>query len=187
MLPFYDINAKLRYIKYCLLLFTFLFVLTGVGLIVIGSTVNTIYYEFNYFLQMGYVTPATGLVFIGFIIFGVACLGLIGTLKMNPTFIGAFGGCLGAICVLLLGAAVCCYVVTDTMVGRLRVAMNETMYAYPWDEVAAERFDAIQENFGCCGMYNAMDWRDVRSFYSNSNSHNAIRCRFTRGEGQVDC
>uniref|UniRef100_A0A0K8T852 Uncharacterized protein n=4 Tax=Lygus hesperus TaxID=30085 RepID=A0A0K8T852_LYGHE len=161
MLPFYDTNAKLRYIKFCLLLFTFLFVLTGIALIIIGSTINAIYYEFIFFLRVDYITPATCLVIIGFFIFAVACVGLYGTLKSEALVIGAFGGLLGLVCVLQLGAGVACHFLTGHLVHNLRVTMNETVWIYPYNEYAAERMDAVQENLACCGMYSPKDWHQV--------------------------
>ncbi|KAF6210215.1 hypothetical protein GE061_013318 [Apolygus lucorum] len=161
MIPFYDINAKLRYIKFCLLLFTFLFVLTGIALIIIGSTINEFYYEFMFFLRVDSVTPTTYLVFIGFLIFAVACVGLYGTLKSKAIVIGAFGGLLGLVCLLQLGAGVACHFLTGHLIDNLRTTMNETVWVYPYNDYAAQRMDAVQETLACCGMFSPKDWHQV--------------------------
>ncbi|BES94596.1 Tetraspanin family [Nesidiocoris tenuis] len=161
MLPFYDINAKLRYIKYCLLLFTFLLVLTGISLVIIGSTINAIYGEFSYFLQIVYFTPATCLVAVGLLIFATSCLGIYGTINQKPCLIASFGAILGLLCVLQLGAGISGNLMTEDLMVNLKHTINSTMYSYPYDKDAGERMDRLQASLFCCGMDSPKDWHKV--------------------------
>ena len=137
--------------------------MTGVGLIIIGSTVNAIYREFMYFLSVDSFTPASCLVLIGFLIFAVALVGIYGTLRGEAVIIGVFGALLGLICVMQLGTGIVGYRLTESLEANLRDSMNNTIWSYPYDKYAAESMDSLQENMACCGMDSPRDWNEVNT------------------------
>ncbi|KAK9508338.1 hypothetical protein O3M35_005924 [Rhynocoris fuscipes] len=93
MLELHRINSRIFYIKYCLIAFTVLFALTGLSLVVIGTTINEVFVEFSYFLENEYFAPAVFLYSVGLVVFAISIIGVVGALKENSCIITSISCC----------------------------------------------------------------------------------------------
>ncbi|KAJ9598193.1 hypothetical protein L9F63_011131, partial [Diploptera punctata] len=82
-----DLNAGMRCIKYLLFTFNLLFVITGVLIIGVGTTIKAIYSNFDSILDERFYSPATLLIIIGCIVFIVAFFGCCGAVKESTCMV----------------------------------------------------------------------------------------------------
>ncbi|RZC35974.1 CD63 antigen [Asbolus verrucosus] len=89
-----DCNSILRkYSRYVLIIFNFLFVLTGVVILSVGASVKAYYHEYVSFLNNKYIYASDLLIIIGVIIFLIAFFGCCGALKENACMTLTFNCC----------------------------------------------------------------------------------------------
>lgn len=155
-----EIYKDIKCTKCTLIIFNLLFVLTGIVLIIIGTTTNTVYNELV--LGSHNFSPATLLVVIGFILFGVSIFGVIGALKESVCIINLFGVLMSLVFVLEVGASVFGYMMKYQIHGALRKSLNQTMNNYYYSAEDKQWIDTLQTQLACCGMSSAKDWTHVR-------------------------
>ncbi|XP_014240113.1 23 kDa integral membrane protein-like [Cimex lectularius] len=155
------ISYKMQYIKYCLILFTCLFILSGLSFIILGASINAIYSDYSYFLHMKYFSPSVLLTSIGFAIFVVAFLGMFGAIKESPLFILIFGFSLGIIFILQVSAGLTNNFLMKDVEKELNFSINKTMHLYPTNNKSAINMDILQQSFQCCGLKAPADWYTI--------------------------
>ena len=143
--------------------------MTGVLIIAVGTTIHSIYYNFDEFLETRFFSPATLLIVIGSFIFLIAIFGCIGaaresTCMMNVVsnislekktltvrvilfdflFCFQFGVLLGLIFVLEISAGIAAFALQTEIRYTIANNMNETMHESKNDKEAADTIDFIQ-------------------------------------------
>ncbi|XP_003695409.1 CD9 antigen-like [Apis florea] len=81
------LDVGLRCIKYLLCAVNSLFVLTGVMIISVGTTIYAVYEDFSHFLDPSYFSPATLLIVVGIFVFIIAFLGCCGALRESTCMV----------------------------------------------------------------------------------------------------
>ncbi|XP_073983460.1 23 kDa integral membrane protein-like [Rhodnius prolixus] len=189
MLEIHNINTRIHYIKYCLLAFTVLFSLTGLSLVIIGSTINAVFTDFSFFLDTKYFTPAIFLYSIGFVVFGVSIIGLIGALKENTWFITTYGILLGVIFILQVATGMSTNILLKSPIyEQLEKQLASVFSEYYTNEQNKEHFDALQQSVGCCGVTGPNDWNKLilpPSCCAKRNVDDSCKMTFQRGCVQV--
>ncbi|XP_014277335.1 CD63 antigen [Halyomorpha halys] len=159
-------GTGIRCIKFSIIFFSIILVITGMSLIIIGTTINSIYEEFSTFLATVFFSPATLLVSVGFTIFGVACLGCLGAIKESSFLIMTFGTLLGMISILQLCAGLSNNILMSTIDVEIVHNLNKTLFSYTKNKESQIVFDNLQQELHCCGMSGPRDWQII---YNNSS------------------
>jgi len=153
-----DLNAGMRCIKYLLFTFSLLFVITGILIIGLGTTIHTIYGHFDTFLEERFFSPANLLIAIGCIVFVVAFFGCCGAARESTCMIMIFAVLLAIVFILELSAGLAGYVLKDGLKEYLVHRVNTSMQYYSTDPEIARTIDFMQEKLQCCGLENYRDW-----------------------------
>ncbi|XP_063922102.1 CD63 antigen-like [Zophobas morio] len=182
-----DCNSIFRkYSRYVLIIFNFLFVLTGVIILSVGATVKAYYHEYNRFLDDKYIYASDLLIVIGVIIFIISFFGCCGALKENACMTLTFSTLLIVIFVLEVMVGIGGLVLKHKTDELIENALNETMKEYTNNTEVNELWDNVQRNFNCCGIHNYTDWEKP-----SSPTHKLIPiscCTFDAGStGNVSC
>ncbi|KDR06365.1 CD63 antigen-like [Zootermopsis nevadensis] len=153
-----DLNAGMRCIKYLLFFFNLLFVITGILIIGVGTTIQAIYNNFDIFLEGRFYSPTTLLIVIGFIVFVVAFFGCCGAVRESTCMVMTFAVLLAIVFLLELSAGLAGYVLQDGLKEYLVHKVNISMEQYSTDPEIAETIDFMQERLLCCGLESYNDW-----------------------------
>ncbi|XP_023245603.1 CD63 antigen-like [Copidosoma floridanum] len=139
-----DLEIGMRCVKYLLCAVNFLFVLTGVAIIAMGSTIFTMYEDFSYFLDARYFSPAMLLVAVGVAIFVVAFFGCCGALRESTCMVLVFAVSLFMILFLEFSAALASYAYRDVIINVIDAKIDQTMHMYESNVEAKRAIDCLQ-------------------------------------------
>ncbi|XP_043796423.1 CD63 antigen-like [Apis laboriosa] len=155
------LDVGLRCIKYLLCAVNSLFVLTGVMIISVGTTIYAVYEDFSHFLDPSYFSPATLLIVVGIFVFIIAFLGCCGALRESTCMVLVFAVSLSFVLVLELAAAIAAYALQDGIKNLLAEKINITMHQYEKNVEATEAIDFLQSKLYCCGYNGYKDWEEI--------------------------
>ncbi|XP_015110283.1 CD63 antigen [Diachasma alloeum] len=153
------LDVGLRCIKYLLCAVNSLFVLTGVMIISVGTTIYAVYEDFRHFLDPSYFSPATLLIVVGALVFLIAFFGCCGAIKESTCMVLVFAVSLSIVLILEVAAAISAYALQDGIKNALADRMNATMQRYGHNSEATGAVNFMQSRLRCCGVYGAEDWR----------------------------
>lgn len=157
-------SPGMKCIKYLLVLFNLMFVITGLCVIVVGTTINSLYTDYAKFLETRLVfPPSTVLIVVGGIIFTIAFLGCIGALRESTCLVTLFSLILGFIFVIELCVGLSGYILQDEVKEIVVSSINETMHDYKKDPMAEKTINHLQEELRCCGIESPEDWEGILS------------------------
>lgn len=122
----------------------FNFQLTSVLLITVGTTIQTIFGDFEHFLDSHFLSPPALLVAIGVIMLIVATFGCFGALKESTMLINVYGCLLAIIFILEISAAISAFALHGQVGEMLTRTMHESIQMYPSNEYAATAVDYMQ-------------------------------------------
>ncbi|XP_069703024.1 CD63 antigen-like [Periplaneta americana] len=157
-MPSTDLNAGMRCIKYLLFSFNLLFVITGILIIGVGTTIQAIYNNFDTFLEDRFFSPAVLLIAIGCIVFAVAFFGCCGALRESTCMVMMFAVLLGVVFVLELAAGLAGYLLQEGLKDYLVTTLTDAMPQYGHDTEITETIDFMQSRLQCCGLDSYKDW-----------------------------
>lgn len=156
-----EFNPSLVCIKYLLVVFNLLFVITGICMILVAWAINSIYFEYSHFLDDSYFSPVMLLFVVGIIVFLVAFLGCYGAYRESTCLIMVFSLCLAFVFILEVTVAVAGYVMQRQVKDVLSYAIKTTMDDYPHNNASAQTIDMLQEELHCCGVKSSEDWQGI--------------------------
>ncbi|XP_071877332.1 CD63 antigen-like [Bombus fervidus] len=154
------LDVGLRCIKYLLCAVNSLFVLTGIMIISIGTTIYAVYEDFSHFLDPSYFSPATLLIVVGIFVFIIAFLGCCGALRESTCMVLVFAVSLSLVLVLELIAGIAAYALQDGIKDLLADKINATMHQYENNDEARSAIDFLQSRLYCCGYNGHEDWEE---------------------------
>lgn len=163
-------------VKYALFFLNILFWLIGLGLLAAGIYARTLK-EVTTVLKSSvvwYLDPSLYLMIFGGIIFILAFLGCIGSLRENLTMLKIFEYSIDFIMFLQLGAAIGIYLAKEQVKNGVKNALVKTIPQYRDDVDLQSIIDFFQENVKCCGVNNYMDWD--KNIYFNCSSPGSEAC-----------
>ena len=167
-----QLNSGMRCAKYMLLMVSFMFAITAVLLMMVGSTIQAIFGDFDQFIDDHFSSPPALLIAIGFIMLFVSSLGAYGAMKESVMLINLYGVFLFLVFVLEVAAAVAALALRGEVVEMLYGTMNESLADYENNEYIREGVDLMQTELECCGAGSPDDWR---LYYSpNKNLTNKV-------------
>lgn len=155
------LDVGLRCIKYLLCAVNSLFVLTGIMILSVGTTIYAVYEDFSHFLDPSYFSPAKLLIVVGILVFVIAFFGCCGALRESTCMVLVFAVMLSFVLILELSAAIAAYALQDNIRGLVTDKINATMHEYPENAEARSAVDFMQSRLRCCGYNGMSDWDDV--------------------------
>ncbi|XP_067620641.1 CD63 antigen [Eurosta solidaginis] len=149
-------------IKYVLLLFNLVFLITGIILICVGVAVAAVFSGYDSVLASSFFSIPTFLIVIGVFVIFISFFGCWGALKENYCLVLIFSILLGLIFILELAAGISGYVLRSDASEMIETSLKKAMKAYnssvPNDPYTVT-WDYVQEQFNCCGVTNYTDWK----------------------------
>ncbi|KAH8374397.1 hypothetical protein KR009_007857 [Drosophila setifemur] len=163
-----QLNSGMRCAKYMLIIVSFMFALTAILLIMVGTTIQAIFGDFSLFIDGHFSSPPALLIAIGFILIAVATLGAYGAVKESVMVINLYGVCLFLVFILEVSAAIAAFVMQSQVKGMLMRTMHQALAEYDHDPYVAAGVDFMQSGLECCGVNQPEDWKDY--YEPNKNS-----------------
>ncbi|XP_054744015.1 CD63 antigen [Anastrepha obliqua] len=154
-----QLNSSMRCAKFMLIIVSFMFALTAILLVMVGTTIQAIFGDFNQFLDAHFSSPPALLIAIGFILLLVAALGAYGAVKESVMLINLYGFCLFLVFILEVAAAIAAFVMQTQVREMLVRTMNESIQAYDDNVYVQDGVDFMQGTLGCCGVNSPVDWK----------------------------
>uniref|UniRef100_A0A6M2DS10 Tetraspanin n=1 Tax=Xenopsylla cheopis TaxID=163159 RepID=A0A6M2DS10_XENCH len=155
-------NVGMRCIKIMLTLVNVLFLILGVALISVGTTIHAVYNDVQLLLGADWFSPALALTILGVFVLAVTAFGCVGTFKNSTCMINTFGFFLLILFLLEVIVAVSSFAMSGSIHGvivrRLKTAFHE--YNTGSSELH-ERVDFLQQELRCCGINSYRDWYDI--------------------------
>ncbi|XP_017152527.1 tetraspanin-6 [Drosophila miranda] len=158
-----QLNSGMRCAKYMLIIVSFMFALTAILLIMVGTTIQTIFGDFSIFIDGHFASPPALLIAIGFILIAVATLGAYGAVKESVMVINLYGVCLFLVFILEVSAAIAAFVMQSQVRDMLMRTMYQSMADYETDPYVESGVDFMQSGLECCGVNKPEDWKDYYS------------------------
>ncbi|XP_068158456.1 CD63 antigen [Drosophila tropicalis] len=154
-----QLNSGMRCAKYMLIIVSFMFALTAILLIMVGTTIQTIFGDFSLFIDGHFSSPPALVIAIGFILIAVAVLGAYGAIKESVMLINLYGVCLFIVFILEVSAAIAAFVMQTQVKGMLMRTMHQALSEYEKDSYVATGVDFMQSGLECCGVGSPDDWK----------------------------
>ncbi|EDV99476.1 tetraspanin-7 [Drosophila grimshawi] len=154
-----ELNSGMRCAKYMLIIVSFMFALTAILLIMVGTTIQAIFGDFSLFIDGHFSSPPALLIAIGFILIAVATLGAYGAVKESVMLINVYGVCLFLVFLLEVSAAIAAFVMQSQVREMLMRTMTDALADYETDTNVAAGVDFMQSGLGCCGVRDPDDWK----------------------------
>ncbi|KAH8352114.1 hypothetical protein KR084_002013 [Drosophila pseudotakahashii] len=155
-----QLNSGMKCAKYMLIIVSFMFALTAILLIMVGTTIQAIFGDFSLFIDGHFSSPPALLIAIGFILIAVATLGAYGAVKESVMLINLYGVCLFLVFILEVSAAIAAFVMQSQVRGMLIRTMHQALNEYDSDPYVAAGVDFMQSGLECCGVDEPEDWKD---------------------------
>lgn len=153
-----DLNMGMRCVKYMIFVINFMFLLTAILIVTVGTAIGTIFGDFEYFIDSHFFSPAHLLVAIGFIMMFVSIFGCIGALKESTAMINIYGVLLAMVFILEVAAAISAFALRGQVEEMVRRTINESMANYNDNPNVAQSVDFMQQVLECCGVDSYKDW-----------------------------
>lgn len=165
-------------IKYLLFALNVLFWIFGVLMILVGAyaknekSLGKIGSSLPWFMD-----PANLFIIIGSIVFTLAFLGCIGSLRENICVLRTFEYTIDVLLLLEVALAVYVYVDRKRVKNNVEDVLKETIPKYRDDPDLQSIIDWVQETIKCCGITNENDWNNNEYFNcSNTKNNSPEKC-----------
>lgn len=156
----------MKCVKFILYGFIALLFLAGIGLIVAGAVVQAEFSTYLDFFGKSVNVAAILLIVVGVVIFVIGFFGCCGAQRENYCMVMTFAVFLGLIFVLEIAVGIAAYVMRDKVESVVDEKMTKLMGDYSTHESVRNSWDAVQEDFHCCGIYASRDWFN-KTLYKN--------------------
>lgn len=162
-----DLNMGMRCVKYMIFVINFMFLLTAILLVTVGSAIGTIFGDFEAFIDSHFFSPAHLLVAIGFIMMFVSIFGCIGAVRESTAMINIYGLLLALVFILEVAAAISAFALRGQVGEMVRRTINQSMASYSSNPYVGKSVDFMQRVLECCGVDGYEDWE---FFLKNSSA-----------------
>ncbi|XP_045784397.1 CD63 antigen-like isoform X2 [Maniola jurtina] len=147
-------------VKYTLVSVNFLFLITGIIILSVGSSVQSAYNGYHEFLSERFFSLPAFCIATGVIIFLISFAGFYGAFMENYYIIMGFVGSMVLMFIFQLSACIGGYVLRGNTVALVQQQLHNTMQLYdPQKNFAVTvLWDEVQRDFNCCGVMDSRDW-----------------------------
>ena len=151
----------MRLMKFCMFFFNFIFWLSGLTLIIVGTKIHSQSGEYFSYADNNFATAEFFIIIVGLVVFIIGFLGCCGAVKENYCMITAFSVLLSIVFILEIAAGILGYMYRDQARAAATVALKKAMDHYDTEEGAKKLLNWAQGMFRCCGNIGPTDY-DVR-------------------------
>lgn len=113
-------------------------------IISIGMTIQTIYSDFEVFIDDHFMSPPTLMVAIGVLLLFVSSFGCIGAIKESTMLINIYGVLLACIFVLEISAAIAAFALHNQVPEMLQRTMTQALEFYNSKDYVRDSVDLMQ-------------------------------------------
>ncbi|XP_049951543.1 tetraspanin-7-like [Schistocerca serialis cubense] len=152
--------AAMACMKTLLMLFNFLFWLTGIAILAAGIWLEVELYKYMELSTEFSRSAPYVLLGAGALIVLVGSLACCCTVKGQPALLYIYGAFLLVIFILEVGAAVSIYAYRGHLQAGFDRGLTQALHSYDTDPEKKECFDLMQSTLHCCGNRNYTDWPD---------------------------
>ncbi|OWR47201.1 hypothetical protein KGM_200168 [Danaus plexippus plexippus] len=147
-------------VKYTLVSVNFLFLITGIIILSVGSSVQSAYNGYHEFLSERFFSLPAFCIATGIIIFLIGFAGFYGAYMENYYVIMAFVISMIVMFIFQLSACIAGYVLRGSTVALVQSSLLSTMELYGPNKnfEVTKLWDEIQTDFTCCGVTNSSNW-----------------------------
>lgn len=154
-------------IKYLMFIFNFIFWLSGIALIIIGSVIKSKYGDYLSYGDEGskFTSVPVFIIIVGVIVFVIGFLGCCGAVKENYCMVTTFAILLAIIFILEIIAGALGFAYRKKVEDQVDKSLKDAVYKYDNADQpgAKELLDWAQERFECCGTYGSNDYQNATS------------------------
>jgi len=184
------VSGGMSLVKYLLFLFNFIFWLSGIALLIVGTVLQVKFRQYVNVLGDDFL--ATPIIFIaaGCVIGVLGFFGCCGAIRENYCMTMTFAVLLGVIFIVECAVGIAGYVLHNDLETIVSEQMQSGMRNYNQTsyEGLSIAWDEIQIRFHCCGVANYTDWSRADKYMANNDLPDSCCRRVTRscGEHQRD-
>ena len=153
------VEGGMKCIRVLLFVFNVLFTLIGIGLIAAGAYVQVNLKSYSDIIGGQFSAAAVFFIILGVLIFMIAAFGCCGAYKENYCCIMTFAVILVIIFICELAVGIAGFIYKDSVDKNIKELMNKTIKSGK----ANADWDKVQQEFKCCGIENATDWKTIPS------------------------
>jgi len=150
--------AAMACMKTLLMLFNFVFWLTGIAILAVGIWMVVELYKYMELSTEFSATAPYVLIATGALIILVGSLACCCTVKGHPVLLYTYGAFLMVIFLLEISAGVSIYVYREKLLDGFGKGLNQSLASYNTDTEKASDFDLVQSTLHCCGNQKPSDW-----------------------------
>lgn len=135
-----------------------LFLITGLLVLSLGLALKIIYYSYGQLVSLQYIYFPNILIALGTLIFILSYIGCHGIARENSILTLIYSSLLLLIFFLELGIGTSGFILKTRAEDLLIHSLTNTISDYEKSADISYSWDVIQEQFHCCGIYEANDW-----------------------------
>ena len=148
----------MRYVKYLMFFFNFLFWVTGVALVVIGGMGELLYGDYKSITQTGFTSATAILMGVGSVIGIIGFAGCYGAIRENHFTLKLFSYLLVLLLIAEIALGLWLYFAHFSLSKFLQDFLNNILDKYQEDKDVMELIDKVQRKYECCGSKSYKDW-----------------------------
>jgi ABC-type transport system involved in multi-copper enzyme maturation permease subunit len=169
--------------KTLLLIFNLAFAVVGLVLIGFGAYAQLAAKNLLNFLSDDYLNTPVFIIILGAVIFVIAFFGCCGAIRESKCMMYTYGLLLCVILIAQIGAGIAAFAVKGDLNNVIKDNMNKglTNYGKEGFNGVTETWDAVQNEFNCCGVTDWNDWKNQTQFQASKSVPDSC-CK----EGQVE-
>ncbi|ERL83974.1 tetraspanin-7-like [Dendroctonus ponderosae] len=155
--------AALACMKTLLMVFNFIFWISGIAILAIGIWMEVELYKYMEMSTEFSGTAPYVLIGTGSLILVIGSLACCCTVKGQPVLLYVYGAFLAIVFVLELGAGISIFAYRSKLTEGFDKGLTRVMVNYHNDsnsQVSSD-LDLVQETLKCCGNHNASDWLNL--------------------------
>ncbi|XP_039250041.1 tetraspanin-7-like [Styela clava] len=154
-------------LKTLLTIFNFIFLVIGLGILVVGVLTKTKFESYLTLSTIDYSNAPWAMIAIGSFIFIVGIMGCCATLKGNTCLLRTYGLLLAIVFICELAGAIMAIVFKGKVDVGFQDGMTIAVQNYTQPEYK-EAVDNAQKDLKCCGVNNYTDWWKLETYQLNT-------------------
>lgn len=148
-------------IKYLMFFFNFIFWLSGLALIIIGSVIRANYGDYFSYADSNFASAPVFIIVVGVIVFVIGFLGCCGAYKENYCMVTTFSVLLAIVFILEIVAGALGFAYKSKVEEQAVKALDNAVSKYFNEEQpgAKDLLDWAQKKFECCGRNSSEEYK----------------------------
>jgi len=165
------VSGGMTLVKYLLFLFNFIFWLSGIALLIVGTVLQVKFRQYVNVLGDDFLAAPIIFIAAGCVIAVLGFFGCCGAIRENYCMTMTFAVLLGVIFIVEMAVGIAGYVLRNDLETIVSEQMQSGMRNYNQTDYGglSTTWDEMQRGFHCCGVANYTDWAHTVKYSSNTN------------------